>query len=182
MFDGIWHLTDFVFTGQFDTILVKPISPLLQVLSQEIGLQGIGLVTLGIYILFSSLKQLELLNFFHIFFSCIFFITGVVFRLSIYIIGASSIFYLRNTPKDPLFAIYSLGDNAIYPLSIYPTWMRIILLLIFPFGFIGYIPIIFFKTQNMVLFIATIIFAFFFILLARYVYYKGIRRYESAGT
>lgn len=47
LFEGIWHIPEMVFSGRFDCVLSRPVSPLYQVLSYGIGLQGISVFLEG---------------------------------------------------------------------------------------------------------------------------------------
>jgi ABC-2 type transport system permease protein len=182
-FDGIWSLPSLVFNGQFDVFLSRPVSPLYQVLSYDIGLQGIGVLTLGVISLVLSIQYLGWLNISSLLLCTIFIICGTVLRLSVYIISSCYVFG-SNTGGNTNFPymIYSIGEYAKYPCNIYPIWMQLILLFIIPFAFIGYIPAIILRGEHVLE--LTILLAgvsAVFLALARWVFYKGIKKYESIG-
>ena len=47
LFQGIWDIPGMIFDGQFDAVLSRPVSPLFQVLSYGMGLQGISSLLKG---------------------------------------------------------------------------------------------------------------------------------------
>ena len=61
-FDGIWHILGLVFTGKLDVMLCRPVSPLFQIISHEVGLQGVGVLAIGFLSLFLALAHLGLLT------------------------------------------------------------------------------------------------------------------------
>ena len=67
LFDGVWSLPALVFRGEFDVMLSRPISPLYQLLAYGVGLQGAGLLPVGLISYFLSLHTLgRLLSLIHI--------------------------------------------------------------------------------------------------------------------
>jgi ABC-2 type transport system permease protein len=57
LFDGIWKIPELVFTGEFDSYLSRPVSPLYQVISFGLGLQGIGVFLFGLSSIFFCLSR-----------------------------------------------------------------------------------------------------------------------------
>lgn len=180
--DGIWHLPALVFQGGLDVMLVRPISPLFQILSYEIGLQGIGVVIMGILNIGMGLASLGRLDIFSILLCALFVLLGTVLRLSYNLIAASAVFWANGARTNATFLVYSVGEYAKYPVSIYPGWMQFILMAVIPAGFVGFVPALILRGDHAVPYMAALLAvtgAYF--LISRTVFYRGIRKYESMG-
>lgn len=183
-FDGIWSLPAMVFNGQFDVLLIRPVSPLYQVLSMELGLQGIGVLALGSVSLILAMQSLGWLTVGALLLCALFVLCGTVLRMSTYLIGASSIFYMDadGSRVNIPFTMYSVGEFAKYPVSLYPMWMQAVLFVLIPFGFIGYIPTLLLRGERPLLYGAALaLMTAGYFLVARGIFYHGIKRYESMG-
>lgn len=183
LFDGIWFLPALVQNGQLDVMLVRPVSPLYQILSYEIGLQGVGVTAMGLVSLFLALSSLGWLSPGPVLLCLLFIATGTLLRASNYLIGACNIFWLSAGSQTNMpYMMYSVGEFARYPVSIYPLWMQGILLFLIPYALIGYIPLLLLRGEAVLLNGALMVgMVLLYPLLARTVFYRGIRRYESMG-
>ena len=180
--DGIWHIPSLVFRGNFDVMLSRPISPLYQILSYEIGLQGIGDLAMGILSLSIGLTAMGLLSPLSVILCVFFVLTGTVLRLSYNLISLSLVFWVHNSLMNAGFLIHSIGEYAKYPVIIYPGWVRFILFFIVPAGFIGFVPTLIIRGEGVLMYaLVLIIVVVLYFLLARAIFYKGIQRYESMG-
>jgi ABC-2 type transport system permease protein len=182
-FDGIWYIPRLVFGGELDVMLSRPVSPLYQILSHEVGLQGVGVLGIGFLSLFMALTALHALSFMAVLLSLMFIVCGTAVRTSGYLIGACNVFWLKaggqvNVP----YTLYSVGEFARYPVKVYPLFMQIVLFGLIPYAFIGYVPCLVLSGQRTPLYILlTIAVSAAYSLLARAVFYRGIRKYESMG-
>lgn len=182
LFDGVWNTTEFIYNGKFDVVLSRPMSPLFQIVCQGIGLQGFGQFTTGLVILVMAMVQLQLMSIGHFIFTFLFLCCGTVFRLSTVIIFISSSFKMKSNVTMIPFVAYDIGEYARYPLAIYPMFVRIILFTIIPFGFIGYLPVLIFRGEHIILFsIFIVISSLLYFTLAQAVFHRGIQSYESMG-
>lgn len=182
-FNGIWSLSSLVFSGQMDIILMRPTSPLLQVLTKDIGLQGISIFVLGLFIMVLSLTGMDINGWFLIPLCILVVLAGTVIRLSVYIITNSTVFWFHSDGSNNIpYIIGGVGDFAKYPVDIYPKWMQVILLFIIPFGFIGFVPTLIIKGIRVgVCILALILVSALFLAFACIVFYRGIKKYESVG-
>ncbi len=182
-FEGAWKIPEMVFSGQFDNILCRPVSPLYQVLSYGMGLQGIGVVFVGVTGLCYFLIKLGKWNAGTILLSIFLILCGVMICMSIYLISNSLIFWFDSGGRTSVaYAIQSVGQYARYPLSIYPRGVQFVLLLILPFGCISVIPVLIIKGEHIVEYsLLMVVISVVFLMLGRFVFYRGIRRYESVG-
>lgn len=185
LFDGIWFIPGLVANGELDVMLVRPISPLYQILSYEIGLQGVGVLAMGLISLVLAINSLGWLSPGRVLLCLLFIVCGMVLRMSTYLISNCYVFWLdpgSGSRSNLPFMINSIGEYARYPVNVYPAWMQVVLLFVIPFGFIGYVPVLLLRGEQVFLFgtlLAVMTTGYF--LLARRVFYKGIGRYESMG-
>jgi ABC-2 type transport system permease protein len=163
-------------------MLARPISPLFQILSYEIGLQGIGVLIMGIINIGVGLVSLGWVSPLSILLCMIFTLTGTAIRLSYNLIGACSVFWSDGGQTNATFLIYSVGEYAKYPVTIYPGWMQFVLLFMIPVGFVGFVPALILRGDHALLY-TLIVFAAtgLYFLLAKTIFYRGILRYESMG-
>lgn len=180
-FDGPWHLGEHIYRGTLDVMLVRPVSPLFQVLCQGMGLQGFGIFPLGLGILIWSLAALHYLSPLYVLFALAAVLCGVALRVASTFLFASTLFYFKGANLNIPFLAHTIGELGRYPVSIYPFWMRIILLYIIPTGFIGYIPALAMRESRPLLMLAVPAVTVLYSLVTRFVFYRGIRRYESVG-
>ena len=183
-FDGIWYVPAMLFRGELDVVLCRPVPALQQVLSTELGLQGVGVLALGFVSLGMAISRLGFLSAVNVLMLLIFIVTGMVLRLSTFIIGVTTSFYMDTGGNNSnAFTLYSIGEYAKYPVHIYPSWLAGILLSVVPFGFIGYVPVLILRAgafstwMTPLLVVVTIV----YFLLARAFFYHGIKKYESMG-
>lgn len=183
LFEGTWKIPEMVFEGQFDTILSRPVSPLFQVLSYGMGLQGIGVVLFGIVSLNIFLISLGYFSIKTIILSTFFIVSGTIICLSIYLISCSVVFWFDSGGSTSFpYAINCLSQYARYPVSIYPKVIRIVLLFIVPYSFIGEVPVRILRGENIILYtFALLTISILFLFLATKFFYYAIRKYESMG-
>lgn len=183
LFEGTWQIPGMVFSGQFDSILTRPVSPLYQVLSCGMGLQGIGVFLFGIISLNLSLNALGKYNLVSALLCLFLIICGTFILMSVYLLSNSLIFWYDTGGRTNLpFTINSIGQYARYPINIYPIGVQLILLFLIPYGFIGMIPAYIIRGEHMVSYSLLLIgMSLLFFFIARFVFYRGIRKYESMG-
>ncbi len=183
LFQGIWEMPGMVFDGKFDCILSRPVSPLFQVLSYGMGLQGISVFLTGAVCLPVFLKRVGALHAAGVILSLFFVLCGTLLCMSVYLLGNSVVFWFDAGGRTTIpYTITNIGQYAKYPVEIYPRAMQIVLLFLVPYAFIGVIPAEILRgtfSWTWCLVPAGVSVCFF--LLARAVFYRGIRRYESVG-
>lgn len=183
LFQGIWEMPGMVFDGKFDCILSRPISPLFQVLSYGMGLQGISVFLTGAVCLPVFLKRIGAFHIAGAAGSLFLIVCGTLLCMSVYLLGNSVVFWFDAGGRTTVpYAMSSIGQYAKYPVEIYPRAMQIVLLFLVPYAFIGVIPVEILRgalSWEWCLAPAAVSVCFF--LLARAVFYRGIRRYESVG-
>ncbi|MCF0149616.1 MAG: ABC-2 family transporter protein [Clostridium sp.] len=190
---GIDHIfTDYLWifswktivNGEFDKYLLRPINPLFQVISESFQPDGLGEVIIGgILIVISSIN----LNVSYNLLKIIGFIFVILCATLIYTsikLATSSIAFWVKFSQSHMFMAYQISTFAKYPMGIYPSAIKFILIFIIPFAFTGYYPGIYFIGEGNI--ITGIVLPFIVSLVSITVSYniwlKGISVYESAGS
>lgn len=131
----------YIKSGEFDQMLIKPISPIIQIAALSFRIERLGgllqslvvLIVAGIKIgVFNSMMGLMIMN---------------VSILSMFVIYyalflANGAFSFWSLESSEMFNAFTYGgvEVAKYPLSIYPKWMQILFLYCIPLGFVSYLP------------------------------------------
>jgi ABC-2 type transport system permease protein len=140
-FDGF---SSIVVNGDFDRILVRPRSTVLQVMGAKFEFSRVGRLSQSIIVMIFSLVNLQvawnpfkLLTLVFMIFSGIFIFTGI------YMLGATLCFWTIEGIE--VINILTDGGREIsqYPLSIYKEWIRKFFTYVIPFGTVNYLPLMF---------------------------------------
>lgn len=140
---GVDHLGDLVRRGEFDRMLLRPRSPVLQLVAYELALRRIGRLLQGGAILgFASLslgvdwtlgKSLLL---------AATLLGGVCLFLGLFLLQATAAFWTTETLELMNTLTYGGVETAQYPLAIYARWFRGIFTFVVPLAAIAYFPVV----------------------------------------
>lgn len=185
---GLLEFSELIRTGNFDRNLVRPLSPLLQVIANGFDLTGIVHISLGILavvianqfvkIEWTAMKILILI---------LVVLGGSAILASIRILIATIAFWAVKTDSLVHLFVFSSREFLLYPVNIYSLPIRILLTFIFPLAFINFYPAhLFLQKDSSTLFYPTFIYGTFpvgiFMLTLSVIFWKyGQKHYESAG-
>jgi len=185
------ELPQLIISGQFDLLLIRPISTLMQAVTTDFALRRLGsllqgLVALGlafslVRIHWSAVKLAVLLSMP---------LAGMGIFIGVWVMGVTSTFWLLYT-REVLNA-FTYGGNQLttYPLNVYAGWMRRLFIYVYviPLAFVNYFPALYVldKTdplgaRGFVRFLGLPV-AVAVLLLARAVWGVGVRHYRSTGS
>lgn len=184
-FDNLWTLGwQYIKTGDFDRILIRPINPLFHVIADRVQQDGVGQFLLGLIILVESVRPA------HIHWSVLNVIllivmivsSGLIFSAVNLFLATLSFWMVDSLPI--MSAVFNLSDFARYPLSIYNKSIRVILTWIIPYGFTAFYPASYFFGGRGYTLVASMtpLVAVLCCLVAYYFWTCGIRAYSSTGT
>ncbi|GFN30059.1 ABC transporter permease [Paenibacillus xylaniclasticus] len=178
-----------VYQGSFDTILTKPLNPMIHMVIRSFGYLFFGDIILSI-ILFIVIAneiniQITLMN------SIMFLIMlfgAVLIQASFIILSGSACFWFVRTTAITNILLYDLRKFMNYPISIYNKFIKIILTFVFPYAFINFYPAQYFlDKENGNLFspifqYMTPIVGILFFIISYLVWKKGVNSYQGTGS
>jgi ABC-2 type transport system permease protein len=140
-YDGQWRLPQLVNSGDLDRILLRPISPALQVITQIASVHGLGSIIIGVSILVRSLNGLQLQwDTWQWILLCITFFSSMIIIGSINFLTNCIVFWEPSqNAAFPMFT-YNLTEFAKYPSSLYTGWIRAVITWMVPVAFVSYYP------------------------------------------
>ena len=182
-FDGVWSIPEMVFSGKLDVLLIRPVNPLLQVLSYGVGIHGLGDLLFGIPTLVYLHVNLGLVDVKSIIFSFLYVISGTILCLAVYIISNSIVFLFDSGGRTSIpYMVANVGQYAKYPLKIYPVAVQILLCFIIPYAFMGIVPAMTITHRISDYYIVLVLsITGIFLGMAICTFNNGIKKYESAG-
>ncbi|MBS0656346.1 MAG: ABC-2 family transporter protein [Verrucomicrobia bacterium] len=187
---GFDTFDEFVKYGDFDRVLLRPVSPLLLIATHKVQLMRVGRFLQGCTVLTWGLCELN---------STL--PASTYFVLALSILGTSSLFYglliiqatvcFWTTESLELMNITTYGglETAQYPMSIYPVGFRLIFTLVIPLACVGYYPLALLLKQEtfatplapLLPFIFPLVGVLFLLLACRF-WHTGVRHYLSTGN
>ncbi len=184
-FENLRSMKAYIFSGTFDSVLIRPLPPLLYILMLSFNEYSIGQMIVGTIIMGYAWNLLMLpitvvtvlLIIFYVFMGA--FVLGAISLLSVTIL-----FYTEGT-FSPLSAFHSMEQFVKYPLAIFNKYIQVFLTWVLPLGFISFYPAIYFipevrKPFPVLLVTPIIVFAFFSV--AVLVFNSGFKRYTGTGN
>lgn len=187
-FEGMWYLPWKVVEGELDYYLVRPYPPVLQLMSSATGLHGLGAIVTSVLLLawaaprsgvtwspFAGLLALALV------------VSAVMIKQAITLASATLAFWAPGNSFLVPTAVHEVGTLAQYPITIYSVGVRLVLSTVLPFAFVGFYPAAALMDPEhdpvaVTLGLCTPLVAALCVVLARNLFARGLRRYESAGT
>ena len=184
-FDNLWNIGYFIVRkGDFDKYLTRPVNTLFQVMAEKLQIDALGELIVGIALVSVTIPQLNiewsvikvLLAFIAIIFAT-FIYTGIK------TITASVAFWVKRS-GNVIYMFYMVSDFAKYPVAIYNEVIRNVITYIIPFALAAYYPALYILTGENPLFNVgmTVVAAVVLMAAGIFVWHKGIRAYESAGS
>jgi ABC-2 type transport system permease protein len=139
--DGAWSLRRLVNTGELDRILVRPISPAMQVVTDSAGIHGVASILLGGYLLARAAHEIPIaLTPGHLVFLLVTLLGGSLVIASIDFLTSSVVFWDHSQNSSFSFLVRNTGEFAKFPLTAYGPAVRALLTWVLPFAFVSYFP------------------------------------------
>jgi len=138
---GYDYFDRIVVRGDFDRLLIRPLDPFFQMLTEAWPLRRFGRLFQGlIAFLYAMFTLRPAWDAFHWGFLIAMIAGGMLFFLAILIIGSTACFWSPQTSE--LTNIFSYGGQFMtsYPMSIYERWMREVFTFVIPIAFVSYYP------------------------------------------
>lgn len=175
-FQQAYALPLLITNGKLDSYLVQPKNVLLGIISSGTHSSAVGDLIYGylVLIIFKfSVRNLLL-------FTCFSILGAFILTAFAVITGSISFWIVRGDMlADSLNDVMTLVST--YPDTIFKEGVRLLLYTIVPAGFIIYLPMKIILSFNLIYLFAVIGFAVMIILLAFYIFYRGLKRYTSSN-
>jgi len=141
LFAGLIDFSTYVREGSFDRVLLRPLSPMLQILCLQFDPAGVTHLSLGVIALFIANSMLDLSwSFSFVFYMLVSIIGGALILAAIRIIVAATAFFtVSNQGLQHLF-VFSSREFLLYPISIYARPVQYMLTFFMPIAFVNFYP------------------------------------------
>ena len=184
-FDNLWSIGYFIVRkGDFDKYLTRPVSTLFAVTVEKFQVDAFGELVVGITFLCVSIPRISVnISFINV----LLFIAAVFFATFIYTgikLITSSIAFWTKRSGHIMYMFYMVNEFSKYPTSIYNKLVASIVTYIIPFAFTAFFPASYFLTGENPLYNigGTVLMSAALMTLGIFVWNKGVRSYESAGS
>jgi ABC-2 type transport system permease protein len=141
VFGNLDFVGEMVRAGSFDRMLIRPISPLLQVLLAEFRVNGLGDVVIGLAIFLLVQPALHVAwTLLALGYLILVIVGSVLLEAGIFLIIASAAFWIVQSESLTWWAGDMINTFGNYPLSIFPQGARYLFTFVFPIAFLAFFP------------------------------------------
>lgn len=182
-FNHIWMVPYYIVTGDLDRLLTYPVNSLYFLLITRPELHSFGNLATGL-----ALSCYELVNLHAPWYSWILMpflvLCGCLIYTAALVVAGSLSFKFIGPTSMHLMIPHTLLQSTRYPLSIYPTLVQYLLLVLIPYGTFSYLPasFLFDKSSEAWLAAAAPFASLLFLWEAQKIWRWGIDKYESTGS
>lgn len=183
---GFDLFSSLVVNGDFDRLLVRPRSTVLQVLGSKFEFTRMGRLLQSILVLIWAVSSistewtaLKILTLFLMISSGVFIFSGI------FMLAATLCFWTIQGLEVANIFTYGGREMAQYPLNIYQKWVSRFFTFVIPFGCVNYYPLLYIldKTDgNHLLYALAPLAGYLFIFPCLLVWQFGVRHYRSTGS
>lgn len=183
--DNLWMVGySIIRKGDFDKYLTRPINSLYYVLVERFCVDAFGEMLTGVLLLAYAVPRLHL-NFY--WYTIPLLLVVAVFATLIYTslkIMTAAISFWTKASGHITHMLYMTNDFSKYPVTIYNKAVQTLITYVIPFAFTAYYPASYFLTGKNPLFCigGTVIAGTVMFAIALFIWSRGIRAYESAGS
>lgn len=178
-----------VITGDFDRLLLRPRSTVLQVIGQEFQVMRIGRFAQGLVVLIWAVIKLQVdWSFVKVSLLVASIIGGAGLFSGLFVLQATLSFWSVQSLEIVNTVTYGGVETSQVPLSIYGKWFRRFFIFIVPLGCINYFPLIRILERNDVLKsplwvqYGSPLAGLIFFILSLQIWQVGVRHYRSTGS
>jgi ABC-2 type transport system permease protein len=178
-----------VIQGEFDRVLLRPRSTIIQVLGTKTDITRLSKAVLGIAILCAIIPRAEInWDVPKAITLALMVLGGAAVFTGIFILGATVCFFTLEGLE--VINIFTDGGKelASYPLPVYGKWIARFFTFIIPFGCMNYLPLLYLTGRTQGIFLPAWVYMFMpllgfvFILPCVLVWRFGVSHYSSAGS
>jgi ABC-2 type transport system permease protein len=179
-------LEKYLISGDLDQLLVRPVPVLLALMSQNFSvlagevLQGGTILSISMHALMAAGQ----LSWWSVPVTMAVVASGAVILFAIGLATATVGFWVTRVQELQVLTEDAARNAAQYPLSLYPNWLRTLLLSAIPVGFVNYVPALSLLRHQFGAWVigGTAASAGLFLWLALQFWRFGLTRYQSTGS
>ena len=178
LFANAGNLTSLIVTGELDTFLLQPCNILVNVICAKTNFSAYGDLVYGfvIMVIFYGANPAAWLWFFFGFLICGLLITAISLTAHTFS------FYWGEASLLGQMAVEFTINFSIYPEKIYAPAIRVLMYSLIPAGIAVHIPLRLFQDFSLPLVLAAFGGAVLYCTAAAFLFYRGLRRYESGNV
>jgi ABC-2 type transport system permease protein len=186
---GLDSVPEQIRQGEFDRVLIRPLSSWIQTIVSEVSLRHLGMLPQGFLTLGVAFTLIDIeWTLGKVCFLPIILLSGIGLYVALFTIVAIVSFWTVNSIQAVNAFTYGGSDLAQFPLHIFDRWMRRFFMWIVPVGFTAYFPALYILDKQDPLglpdffcFLGPVVTAFFCLVVA-WGWNQGIRHYRSTGS
>ncbi len=170
--------------GEFDRVMLRPRSTLLQMLGSAFEIGRLGRVIQGLMAISVALPGLPLTAG-KAWLICLMVLSGTVIFTGVFILGAVVCFFTVEGLEWINVFTYGGREAAGYPLSIYGKWMARFFTFVLPFGCFNYLPLTYIVGRaggSEWIYVLSPVVGMLFIVPCLWIWRWGVRHYLSTGS
>lgn len=183
--DGPWTLRAKVNTGEFDRVLVRPISPALQSATAIVSIHGFGQVMLGIIVLSMGISRSDMaVHWWTLPYLALIVISSAVMIGALNFVINMTGFWEPSAQSALPTMLALLIDFAKFPLDIYTMVIRGLVTVVMPYAFVSYFPALLMLDRDTGwkwLGLATPLVTALVLLFTSWLWGKALDRYQGVG-
>lgn len=179
-FFGIVKMSDFVNEGKFDSVLLSPVSTFVRQSGMQFSVVAYGDLLQGIAVTIWYILHIHL-SFIDVGILLFGIILGSIVFVALVLVISSISFYVQDSAiiADQLRDI--LIRPSLYPGGIFPEGLKIFFMTVVPALLTSSVPIDMVKDPSLQMFTIPTVAVLVWVLLARYIFSRALRRYESGN-
>ena len=182
----------YVKSGQFDSMLVRPLGPLFQLCASDFAFRRLGKLFQALIVLVVAIRALDDVSWTWGRVAMVFVMigAGAVIFSSIWVAGFALTFWALDS--DEVVNSFTYGGNYAtqYPVAVFGPWIRRMLIFLVPTAFVNYFPVLYVldRPSSDLLGLpawvrcASPLVAVLCVVVARALWSAGIRHYRSTGS
>ena len=178
LFANVSNLTKMIVTGELDTFLLQPCNLLVNVICAKTNLSAWGDFFYGFVIMFIFYASNPA--------AWLWFLSGVllcgILIAAVNLTAHTLTFYWGETSIIGQMVTEFIINFSIYPEKIYSPAIRVLMYSLIPAGFAVHIPLRLFHDFSFPLLLASLGGTFLYCAGACFIFYRGVRRYESGNV
>lgn len=183
--DGPWTLRGKVNSGEFDRVLVRPVSPALQSATAIVSIHGFGQVILGVVVLSMGLSRSDIiLQWWTIPYLALVVISSAVMIGALNFVINMTGFWEPSAQSALPTMLALLIDFAKFPLDIYTMVIRGLVTVVMPYAFVSYFPALLLLGRDTPwrwLGLATPLVTLLVLRFTSWLWGKALNRYQGVG-